>query len=127
MRRVGSLRAAGLAAVVFLGGCDSGPEGPGTMEATATGEALGAVVLEVEGAGIRGFEARGETRVYSARVVGRDGVHRVVLVDPVGGALRFGIDVDDLGMDGPFVRVVTAASTSNSLLLVPNVDVAIER
>ncbi len=123
MRRL----AGSLLAAVLLSGCDSGPEGPGTLEARVTGEALGAVVLEVEGSAIRGFQGRGETRVYSAPAPGRAGVHRVVLVDPVGGTLRFAIEADDLGMDGPFVRVVSAADTSNRLLLVPRVEASIER
>ena len=123
MRRL----ATALLAAVSLSGCDAGPEGPGSLEARATGEALGAVVLEVEGPGIRGFTGRGETRVYSAPVPGRPDVHRVVLLDPVGGTLGFAIDVDDVGMHGPFFRVVSAASTSNALLLVPRVEVSIER
>jgi hypothetical protein len=112
---------------VLLGACDSGPEGPGTLSARAEGAALGAVVLEVEGSGIRGFSGRGSTRVYSGAVPGRGGLHRVVLVDAAGGSLGFAIDVDDVGMDGPFVRVVSAATTTNALVLVPEVDVFVER
>ena len=51
----------------------------------------------------------------------------VILVDQAGGSLGFRVEVDDVGMDGPFVRVVTAATTSNTLLLVPDVSVRIER
>ncbi len=114
-------------ATLAMAACDSGPAGPGTLVARAEASALGAVVLEVEGPGVTGFAGRGSTRVYSAPVAGRPGVHRVVLLASDGGELGFSIDVDDLGMDGPFVRVVSAATTDNTLLPAPRVDVFEER
>jgi hypothetical protein len=50
-----------------------------------------------------------------------------VLVHPAGGSIPFDIDVDDVGMDGPWVRVVTAAATDNRLILSPDVEVAVGR
>jgi hypothetical protein len=121
------LRALLLVGALAIGACDSGPEGPGTLSVRAEGTDLGAVVLEVEGSGVRGFAGLGSTRLYAGTVPGREGVHRVVLVDEAGGSLRFEMQVDDVGMDGPFVRVVTAATTANTLVLVPRVDVLVER
>ena len=117
-------------AFVFLlgvGACDSGPSGPGTLEGRVRAEALGAVLLEVEGTGIRGFAGRGSTQIYSAQVPGRGGVHRVIVVDPVGGDIGFEIEVDDVRMDGPIMTVVKAARTDNSTMSTVGVTVGIER
>lgn len=120
-------RALALLAAVVVAGCDFGPSGPGSLTARASGESLGGVVLEIQGAGIRGFTGRGSTRVYSAPVAGRPRVHRVVLVDPAGGDLGFDIEVDDLGMEGPVATVVQAARTDNTMMLSAGVTVRIER
>ena len=117
-------------AMVFLLGaaaCDSGPSGPGTLEARVQADALGAAVLEVEGGGIQGFVGRGSTQVYSGAVPGRAGVHRVIVVDPVGGDIVFEVEVDDVRMDGPIVTVVKAANTGNVPMSVSGVTVRIER
>jgi hypothetical protein len=116
-----------LSAVLLATGCDLGPSGPGTLTARASGESLGGVVLEIQGRGIRGFSGRGSTRVYSAPVAARPGVHRVILVDPVGGEIGFDIEVDDRGMDGPVATVVQAARTDNTMMLSSGVTVRIAR
>lgn len=121
------VRALVLALLVAVAACDSGPSGPGTLTVVATGASLGGVVLEVEGAGIRGFAGRGSTRVYSAPVQGRTGVHRVVLVGPEPGDLPFEMQVDDLGMEGPVVTVVQAARDDNFVIPASGVSVRIER
>jgi hypothetical protein len=113
--------------LVALGGCDSGPSGPGAVLARVTAPNLGAVVLEVEGAGIQGFAGRGDTRVYSAAVPGRTGVHRVILIDPVGGEITLEMQVDDVGMEGPIVTVVQAARADNASEAVRNLTVTVER
>lgn len=104
-----------VALLAGVGGCDLfGPSGPGTLEATVSaGEPLGGLVLELRGPGITGFEARGDTRVFSRSAATPDGRHRVVLVGPEGSPLRFGITVEDLGADKPTLLVVSAVGPGN--------------
>lgn len=116
-----------LAALLAVAACDSGPSGPGTLTGVATGASLGGVVLEVEGTGIRGFAGRGSTRVYSAPVQGRAGVHRVILIGPEPGDLPFEVQVDDLGMEGPVITVVQAARGDNFAIPASRVSVRVER
>ncbi len=116
-----------LALALTMGACDSGPSGPGTITAFASGPSVGGVVLEVQGAGIQGFTARGSTRVYSAAVAGREATHRVILITPDPGEMVVDIDVDDLGMEDPTVRVVSAANGSNQAIATSNVTVRVER
>ena len=113
--------------LLMVAACDSGPSGPGTLEARVRSEGLGAAVLEVEGAGIQGFAGRGSTQVYSGPVPGRTDVYRVIVVDPVGGDIGFEIQVDDVGMDGPILTVITAARTDNGTMAAAGVAVGVER
>jgi hypothetical protein len=115
------------AVLLAFGGCDSDPSGPGTVLVRLSAPNLGAAVLEVEGSGIRGFEGRGATQVYSAAVPGRSNVHRVILVDPVGGEISVDIRVDDVRMEGPMVTLVQAARDDNATEAVRNVAVTVER
>lgn len=116
-----------LVAVAVIAGCDSGPGGPGSLVARATGPSLGGVILEVEGSGVRGFTARGTTRVYSAPVPGRDRVHRVILIDPEPGDLGFDIEVDDVRMADLAVTVVAATTGDNTGMATSDVAVRVER
>lgn len=117
-----SRRWIGLLAFLAVSACDGGPEGPGALSARAVldeapgGASLGAAVLEFQGRGIQGFEARGDTRLYASAVAGKTDVHRVVLVHPSGGELGFEILVDDLGRDRPMVTVIQAAGIDNNPL-----------
>lgn len=113
--------------LVALAGCDFGPSGPGVLTGRASADALGAVVLEMQGSGIRGFSGRGSTQVYSAPVAGRSGVHRVILIAPDGGDLGFDVEVEDVGMEGPAVTVVQAARIDNATMPASLVTVRIER
>ncbi len=114
--------------LVGLAACDSGPSGPGTVAGTVTGSAeLGAVVLDVTWVGVQGFEGRGSSQVYSAPVAGSTDRYRVVVIDPVGGDLHFGIDVDDVYLEGPVVTVVSAADTANEPMSVAGLKVSLER
>ena len=88
---------------------------------------MGGAILEVDGRGIQGFSARGDSRVYSAPMPGRENVHRVVIIHPAGGELGFDIAVDDVGMDPPIVRVVSATRTDNSLMSVSGIAFTFER
>lgn len=116
-----------LPALIGLAACESGPSGPGTITAFASGPSVGGVVLEVQGAGIQGFTARGSSRVYSAAVAGREGTHRVIVITPDPGEMAMDIAVDDLGMEGPTIRVVSAANGDNVAIARSNVTVRTER
>ncbi len=126
MRKCGRATTFAALGALFVA-CDSGPSGPGTLVASVYGDALGGVVLEVTGAGIRGFEGLGDTRVYAAPVAGKPGTHRVLLIHPEGGELRFEIQVEDLDLDDPVVRVVSAAGADNGPRLNAGIEVLIER
>lgn len=117
-----------LVAALGLAACDLGPSGPGTVAGTVTGDAtLGAAVLDVTWPGITGFDGRGSTQVYSAAVAGFPDRYRVVLVDPVGGELRFSIAVDDAYLQSPIVTVVAAAGTDNLTRSAAGLGVVLER
>lgn len=124
-------RLVGLVALGLLGvltACDSGPSGPGTVAGTVTGSAdLGAVVLDVTWVGVQGFEGQASSQVYSAPVAGSADRYRVIVIDPVGGDLHFGIDVDDVYLEGPVVTVVSAADTANQPMSVAGLQVSLER
>jgi hypothetical protein len=123
-----NLRLATLVLAAALAACDTGPDGPGTVAGTVTGAAnLGAVVLEVDWAGIQGFEGQGSTQVYSSTVVGVADRYRVILVGPTPGDLTFGIRVDDAYLEGPVVTVVEAAGADNLPLDVSALRVLLER
>jgi hypothetical protein len=72
LRRWGSLLA--LVLLPWMAACgDSGPSGPGVVEVRVVpppSADAGAVVVELAGAGILGFEAAGEARVFGAPVPG---------------------------------------------------------
>ena len=124
-RRIATAAAIG---VIGLAGCDSGPGGPGMVSGTVTGNPqLGAVVLEVTWRGIQGFEGLSSTQVYSAPLAGAQNRHRLVLLDPSGGDLHFGINVDDVYLEGPIVSVVTATGADNLPLPVADLRVLLER
>ncbi|NNF13704.1 MAG: hypothetical protein HKN72_10785 [Gemmatimonadetes bacterium] len=125
MRRLASGLA--VAAIVALSACDSGPRGPGTITAFAAGPSVAGVVLEVQGAGIQSFTARGSSRVYSAAVEGPAATHRVVIITPDPGEMVVDIAVDDLGMEDPAIRVVSAANGANEAIARSNVTVRLER
>jgi len=118
-----------LASAALTSACDSGPKGPGTLNATVTGpQALGAVVLELNGGTIRGVAGQGSTQVYSASLGGgTQARYRVVAITPGGADLRFGIEVTDLGAAAPTVTVVSVANTSNVSIPPGGVQVRIER
>lgn len=105
------------AILVLPAACDdSGPEGPGTLVARvdAPRTELGSAVVEVRGAGIRGFEAVGDSRVLTRADDGDS--HRVLVVDPTGGDLRFHIRIDDVSAGLPSAVVQSAADTTNALV-----------
>lgn len=117
-----------LTAVLVLASCDIGPEGPGMVSGTVTGNRdLGAAVLDVAWKGVQGFEGQGGTQVYWAPVPGEVDRYRVILVDATGGDLSFGISVDDVYLEGPVVTVVEAADVANEPRAVSDLSVLLER
>lgn len=107
-----------LVPVVLLGACDLfGPSGSGTLSARveATDAAVGAAVVEIRGEGVRGVRARGSTRLFE-RPLEEAGSYRLVLVNPGGAPVEFGIDVDDVGGELPSASVVAAADTEDRVL-----------
>lgn len=115
--RAGSAAVVVPAMVLVLGGCDDrGIQGPGSLVARvdAPGVELGSAVVEVRGTGIRRFEAVGGSRVFT-RSAGGD-THRVVVVDPGGGDLRFRIRVEDVAAVLPATTVRAAADTANAVV-----------
>ena len=113
--------------VLALLGCESGPSGPGALEATVTGDMLGGVLLQVDGPGIRGFTALGDARVFGAPDAARPGRHRVIVIAPSTGELRFMIDVDDLEMEGPVLTVLQATRVDDQLVTPSAASVRIVR
>jgi hypothetical protein len=129
-RRVGGRPARALLAllvtVALVSGCDDG--GPGMLLVTVDApEALGAVSLEVIGAGVRGFEPVGTTQAWGGVVSARQGRHRVVLVDRTGGTLQVGIRVEDVRAEWPTVRAVSAAGTDDLERITADIEVRVSR
>lgn len=129
-RRGGPMRWAVLATALLVpAACDSGPEGPGPLTARVeSAQPLGAVVLEVSGAGVTGFEGQGATRVFGAVDALGPGRHRVVLVSPDGATeLRFSVVFADRKGAMPAVTALSAASPANVTMSAAGVKVRIER
>lgn len=104
-----------IGALVLATACDSGPKGPGELSATVSGRELGAAVLEVSGPGITSFQGQGGSRVFSAALSPNALVptYRVIVVDPEGGDLHFGIRVEDVAAQLPTVAVLQAVGPTN--------------
>ena len=127
LRRSGSVAA--LLMVLALPACDSGPRGPGTLTTRVTApQPVGAVVLEVVGAGITGFEGQGAVRVFGALDSGGSGKHRVVVLSPTGGTeIRFGITFADRSGTMPTITAVSAATPANASVSTAGIRVRVER
>lgn len=109
-------------------GCDSGPRGPGSFDATVeASQPLGAVTLEVTGRGVLGFEGAGGSETYGSVISARQQRHRVVIVNPGGGRLEFRVRVEDVGGEPPSVTVIAAADTDNRERATSGIDVRIVR
>jgi hypothetical protein len=107
-----------LAALSPLAACDSGPSGPGDLTAvvTAPSGGVGAVILQVQGQGIKGFVGAGATEVLS-NPTGGEGTFRVVAVNEGTGTLQFRVQVEDLGAELPTAGVISAAGTDNQMVV----------
>jgi hypothetical protein len=96
-----------MGATILAAGCDSGPSGPGDLQASVQtpGTALGGAALEVVGKGITSFSGTGSTRVFWAATSTPD-TYRVVLVTPTPGPLQFRVSVEDMGTSKPVASFV---------------------
>jgi len=118
------LRVLALGAALALASCETGPSGPGVLSGTVTASPpgdLGAVVLEVTGTGIEGFEGQAGSRAYGARVSAETDRYRVVVVGT--GQLGFGVKVDDPRGPKPTVAVVSAVDAANAAMSTSGVQV----
>jgi hypothetical protein len=105
-------------AALTLAACDSGPSGPGELDATLQGpnQTLGGAVVEISGKGIEGFAGSGGTRVFSSAVTGSPDTYRVILLNETPGELRFRVSVQDVGGNDPTSTVVSLVNGINASL-----------
>lgn len=119
----------GLSAALFVAACgDSGPSGPGSLQATVESGSIpvGAVVLTIEGMGVTGFSPQGTTRVFSNRLSAT--THRVVVVCGTPGSVPFLINVEDVGATLPAVTVTEAVSGDNQgIANISGISVSVSR
>ena len=99
-----------LSAALFACG-DSGPQGPGSFDASLqiVGPPAGGVVVDVTGAGVSGIEEQGDTRVFTNPITGG---YRVIAVSGTG-AITFQVNVDRVEAGFPAAVVVDATGTDN--------------
>ncbi len=118
-----------LGAAMLVTACDSGPKGPGALSTVVSGPDLGAVVLQVAGSGIRGFEGQDGSKVFSTALSPNAVVpsYRVIVVGQNGGDLHFGIQVDDRGGQLPTVSVLQAVDADNASVSGSGLEVRIAR
>jgi hypothetical protein len=108
-------RIAFAAAALALGVAACEPEGPGALSATVYAPVpTGAVLLEVVGTGITGFEGAGDVRAYAAESLRVDTLQRVIVMSPTGGAqLHLRVKVEDVSAEPPRATVVDAVDPTN--------------
>lgn len=119
----------GLTVALLLAACgDSGPSGPGALQATmdSGGVPVGAVVLTVNGVGVTGFSSQGTTRVFANRLA--EDLHRLVVVSGTPGSASFLINVEDLGATFPAITVLEGVTGDNlDIADVTGIGVAVSR
>jgi hypothetical protein len=105
----------GLAAALALGAAACEETGPGTLAASVRAPVpTGAVVIELVGAGVTGFEGEGGTRVFAAEPLSAaDTLRRVIVMSPTGAALQFRVAVEDVSQPPPRAAVVDAVDPAN--------------
>ena len=106
------LRVLALAALLGVPGCE--PSGPGSFAATVTAPVpTGALVIEVAGVGITGFDGLGDVLTFPDAAMPGATLRRVVVVSAKGSTLSFRVQVEDVSGDPPSATVVAAVDTSN--------------
>ena len=109
MRRRAQLLVLGALA---LAACE--PSGPGELTATVqTPRPTGALVVELTGAGITGFEGAGDVRTFSGPMDAAADTQRVVVVSVSGQRIRFRVQVRDLADPAPTAVVLSAVDTDD--------------
>jgi hypothetical protein len=104
--------ATAIALVAGAAACE--PSGPGALTATVqTPGPTGAVVVELTGRDLTGFEGVSDVRTFAADVLPTDSIRRVIVMSPSAGALQFRIQVPDVGAPPPAAAVVDAVDASN--------------
>ncbi|MCG6954443.1 MAG: hypothetical protein LJF04_00500 [Gemmatimonadetes bacterium] len=114
-----------VSAALAIAACETGPSGPGVLPGTVSAappQTLGAVVLEVTGSGIEGFEGQAGSRAYGAMVSAANKRYRVVVVGT--GQLGFGVKVDDIGGPKPTIEVVSAVDADNTAMSISGMRVS---
>jgi len=106
-------RAAALVAMVLAAAaCED--NGPGSLTATVVAPVpTGAVVVELVGARVTGFEGVEDTRAFAADPQVADTVRRVIVITPTGGAIKFRVEVEDVSEQPPRGAVVDAVDPAN--------------
>ena len=104
-----------LLAALALGVAACEEHGPGSLTASVTAPVpTGAVVVELTGARITGFEGVGDSRAFAADLQPADTILRVIVLTPTGGAsLKFRVKVEDVGEAPPRGAVVDAVDPAN--------------
>jgi hypothetical protein len=101
-----------LLVVLALAACE--PSGPGELTATVrTPRPTGALVVELTGVGITGFDGAGDVRTFSGPVDAVVDTQRVVVVSVSGLRIRFRVQVRDLADPPPTAVVVSAVDQEN--------------
>ena len=98
--------------VLALAGCE--PNGEGALTASVEGPLTGAVVVEVTGTGVLGFEDAGDVRTFSGAVDPRATTHRVIAVSASGQRIRFRVRVEELEAPPPRATVVAASDLDDA-------------
>jgi hypothetical protein len=102
----------GVALALAIAACEE--SGPGSLTATVRAPVpTGAVVIELVGAEVTGFEGAGDSRAFAADPMPGDTVRRVIVMSPSGASLQFRIQVEDVSSLAPRGAVVDAVDPSN--------------
>ena len=103
-----------LLALVVVAAAACEPSGPGPLGGVVEGPLpLGAVVLEIRGTGITGFEGAGDTRTFADPADPRASNQRVVVVGSAAGELRFRVHVEDVSGLLPTATALSAVDANN--------------
>jgi hypothetical protein len=101
-------------AALALGAAACEPSGPGALTANVQAPVpTGAVVVELAGRDVTGFEGAGDVRVFAADPLATDSIRRVIVMSPSAGPLHFRIKVLDVGAPPPTAAVVDAVDAHN--------------
>ena len=95
---------------------DSGPQGPGTYDATVTRSAglpPAGVVVDVVGPGITAVTGNGPTQVWTSPIPGGQGLRVIAVNTGIDDPLQFRIEVADVGAPTPEAVVRMGTDSDN--------------